>query len=125
MGPPPAGGSGGRAADILDREDRRRVSSTACCRAAHGADVLLVTAPHLPSIEPLVIDTGRGKLSCQIDLRDAAGQSALRALLRDTDVFVQGYRPGALQSLGFGPEQAAKLRPGIVYVSLSAYSHVG
>jgi crotonobetainyl-CoA:carnitine CoA-transferase CaiB-like acyl-CoA transferase len=53
------------------------------------------------------------------------GQSTLRALLRDTDVFVQGYRPGALQSLGFGPAEVAQLRPGIVYVSLSAYSHAG
>ena len=105
----------------------RIIAGPVCGRtlAAHGADVLLVTAPHLPAIEPLVIDTGRGKLSCQIDLRDTVGQAALRALLRDTDVFVQGYRPGALQSLGFGPEQVAQLRPGIVYVSLSAYSHVG
>jgi crotonobetainyl-CoA:carnitine CoA-transferase CaiB-like acyl-CoA transferase len=105
----------------------RIIAGPVCGRtlAAHGADVLLVTAPHLPAIEPLVIDTGRGKLSCQIDLRDAVGQSTLRALLRDTDVFVQGYRPGALQSLGFGPEEVARVRPGIVYVSLSAYSHVG
>jgi crotonobetainyl-CoA:carnitine CoA-transferase CaiB-like acyl-CoA transferase len=105
----------------------RIIAGPVCGRAlaAHGADVLLVTAPHLPAIEPLVIDTGRGKLSCQIDLRGAAGQSVVRALLRDTDVFVQGYRPGALQSLGFGPEQVAQLRAGIVYVSLSAYSHVG
>ena len=105
----------------------RIIAGPVCGRtlAAHGADVLLVTAPHLPAIEPLVIDTGRGKLSSQIDLRDAVGQSTLRALLRDTDVFVQGYRPGALQSLGFGPEEVAQVRPGIVYVSLSAYSHVG
>ncbi len=105
----------------------RIIAGPVCGRtlAAHGADVLLVTAPHLPAIEPLVIDTGRGKLSCRIDLRDAAGQATLRALARDTDVFVQGYRPGALQSLGFGPEQMAQLRPGIVYVSLSAYGHVG
>ena len=105
----------------------RIIAGPVCGRAlaAHGADVLLVTAPHLPSIEPLVIDTGRGKLSCRIDLRDRIGQSTLRALLRDADVFVQGYRPGALQSLGFGPEEVAQLRPGIVYVSLSAYGHVG
>ena len=105
----------------------RIIAGPVCGRAlaAHGADVLLVTAPHLPAIEPLVIDTGRGKLSCQIDLRETAGRSMLCALLEDTDIFVQGYRPGALQSLGFGPEQVAQLRPGIVYVSLSAYSHVG
>jgi crotonobetainyl-CoA:carnitine CoA-transferase CaiB-like acyl-CoA transferase len=105
----------------------RIIAGPVCGRAlaAHGADVLLVTAPHLPAIEPLVIDTGRGKLSCRIDLRDAAGRSTLRALLRDAEVFIQGYRPGAINSLGFGPEQVAELRPGIVYVSLSAYSHVG
>jgi crotonobetainyl-CoA:carnitine CoA-transferase CaiB-like acyl-CoA transferase len=105
----------------------RIIAGPVCGRAlaAHGADVLLVTAAHLPAIEPLVIDTGRGKLSCRVDLRDTVGQSTLRALLRDADVFVQGYRPGALQSLGFGPEEVAQLRPGIVYVSLSAYSHVG
>jgi crotonobetainyl-CoA:carnitine CoA-transferase CaiB-like acyl-CoA transferase len=105
----------------------RIIAGPVCGRtlAVHGADVLLVTAPHLPAIEPLVIDTGRGKLSCRIDLRDAAGQGTLRALARDADVFVQGYRPGALTSMGFGPEQVAELRPGIVYVSLSAYGHAG
>jgi crotonobetainyl-CoA:carnitine CoA-transferase CaiB-like acyl-CoA transferase len=99
----------------------RIIAGPVCGRtlAAHGAEVLLVTATHLPAIEPLVIDTGRGKLSCQIDLRDAVGQSTLRALLRDTDVFVQGYRPGALRSLGFGPEQVAQLRPGIVYAHIA------
>ena len=36
-------------------------------------------------------------------------------------VFVQGYRPGAMAAQGFGPQDAARIRPGIVYVSLSAY----
>jgi crotonobetainyl-CoA:carnitine CoA-transferase CaiB-like acyl-CoA transferase len=65
---------------------------------------LSVMAPHLPAIEPLVIDTRRGNLSCQIDLRDTVGQSTVPALLRD-DVFVQGYRPGARQLLEIGQEQ--------------------
>ncbi|WP_265921414.1 CoA transferase [Cupriavidus nantongensis] len=93
--------------------------------AAHGADVLLVTAPHLPSIAPLVIDTGRGKRSCQLDLRDADDKRTLHKLLHGADVLVQGYRPGGLADLGVGPEAAARARPGIVYVSLSAYGHVG
>ena len=93
--------------------------------AAHGAEVLLVTSPHLPAVEQLVIDTGRGKLSTHVDLRDSAGRDTLASLLPSADVFVQGYRPGGLAELGFGPEDAAKIRPGIVYVSLSAYGHEG
>jgi crotonobetainyl-CoA:carnitine CoA-transferase CaiB-like acyl-CoA transferase len=93
--------------------------------AAHGADVLLVTSPKLPAIPSLVIDTGRGKRSCQLDLTVGADRGRLKALLAEADVFVQGYRPGGLAQLGFGAEEAAALRPGIVYVSLSAYGHVG
>jgi len=95
------------------------------CLAAHGAEVMLITAPHLPFMLPLVIDSGRGKLSAQLDLREERARERLRQLIRGADVFVQGYRPGALHALGFGPEDAAKLRPGIVYVSLSAYGHEG
>jgi hypothetical protein len=72
-----------------------------------------------------VIDSGRGKLSAFIDLRETAGRDTLAGLLRDADVFVQGYRPGAVAKSGFSPEQAAQLRPGIVYVSLCAYGHEG
>jgi len=93
--------------------------------AAHGADVLLVTSPKLPSIAPLVIDTGRGKRSCQLDLTDAADHATLARLVGDADVFVQGYHPGGLDRLGFDPATLAEQRPGIVYVSLSAYGHVG
>jgi hypothetical protein len=71
--------------------------------AAHGADVLLVTAAHLPSIPPLVIDTGRGKRSCQLDLRDADDKRALHKLLHGADVVVQGYRPNGLAELGSVP----------------------
>ncbi len=105
----------------------RVIAGPVCGRtlAAHGADVLLVTAAHLPAIAPLVIDTGRGKLSTAIDLRAPDGRERLAGLVRDADVVVQGYRPGGIAALGFGPAEAARLRPGIVYVSLSAYGHAG
>jgi crotonobetainyl-CoA:carnitine CoA-transferase CaiB-like acyl-CoA transferase len=105
----------------------RIIAGPVCGRtlAAHGADVLLVTSPKLPFVQPLIIDTGRGKLSTQLDLRETAGRAGLERLLRDADVMVQGYRPGGVQQLGFGPETVASLRPGIVYVTLSAYGHVG
>jgi crotonobetainyl-CoA:carnitine CoA-transferase CaiB-like acyl-CoA transferase len=105
----------------------RVIAGPVCGRtlAAHGADVLAVSSPDLPNIESLVMDNGRGKRSCQLDLTGAEGCAALAALARDGDVFVQGYRPGGLADKGFGPEALAQLRPGIIYVSLSAYGHVG
>ncbi len=93
--------------------------------AAHGADVLLIAGPDLPAIPWLTIDTGRGKLSAFAELKSEHGQSALRDLLAEADIFSQGYRPRALSALGFSPEQAARINPGIVYVSLSAYGHAG
>ena len=93
--------------------------------AAHGADVMLVSGPDLPAIPWLVIDTGRGKLSCHLDLKSEQGRADLRDLLRDADIFSQGYRPQALSALGFSPQEVAAISPGIINVSLSAYGHVG
>ena len=105
----------------------RVIAGPVCGRtlASHGADVLLITAAHLPSMEALVIDNGRGKLSAHLDLRDASAREKLAALLRQADIFVQGYRPGAIAQYGFSAEEAAKLRPGIVCISICAYSHEG
>jgi crotonobetainyl-CoA:carnitine CoA-transferase CaiB-like acyl-CoA transferase len=105
----------------------RVIAGPVCGRtlAAHGADVLHINGPHLPSFDGLVVDTGRGKRSAGIDLRDAAGRETLRGLAADADVFLQGYRPGAVASHGFAPAELAALRPGIVCTSLSAYGEVG
>jgi crotonobetainyl-CoA:carnitine CoA-transferase CaiB-like acyl-CoA transferase len=93
--------------------------------AVHGADALLVSGPDLPAIPWLTIDTGRGKLTTFIELKSEAGRAQMRALLKDADIFSQGYRPRALSALGFSPEEAARINPGIVYVTLSAYGDAG
>jgi crotonobetainyl-CoA:carnitine CoA-transferase CaiB-like acyl-CoA transferase len=92
--------------------------------AAYGADVMLVNAPHLPNIEAIA-DTSRGKRSAHVDLRTPEGQATFDALLQEAHVVVQGYRPGGLQALGYGPDDLARKRPGIVCVSLSAYGPQG
>ena len=92
--------------------------------AAYGADVMLVNSPKLPNIAAIA-DTSRGKLSAQVDLGMAEGRETLRVLLGEAHVFIQGYRPGGLAALGFGPADAAAIRPGIVCVSLSAYGTQG
>jgi crotonobetainyl-CoA:carnitine CoA-transferase CaiB-like acyl-CoA transferase len=93
--------------------------------AVHGADVLLISGPDLPAIPWLTIDTGRGKLTSFVGLKSEQGRGSLRDLLASADILSQGYRPCAIESLGFSPQDAAKINPGIVYVSLSAYGHAG
>ena len=105
----------------------RVLAGPTCARtlAEHGADVLKVTAAHLPSSGIQEFDTGHGKLSTHLDLRDAGDLETLRGLVRETDVFSQGYRPGTLAQRGLSPQDLAQLRPGIVCVSLSAFGRVG
>ena len=105
----------------------RVLAGPTCARtlAEHGADVLKITGAHLPNIGYQEYDTGHGKLSAHLDLREAKDVEILKGLVRETDVFSQGYRPGTLGARGFSPEALAKLRPGIVFVSLCAFGHVG
>ena len=91
--------------------------------AEHGADVLKISAAHLPDSGLVELDTGIGKRSARLDLR--SDSEALRTLVRDADVFVQSYRPGTLGARGFSAEAVAALRPGIVYASLSAWGNTG
>src|SRR5882757_9787889 len=93
--------------------------------AVHGADVLLISGPDLPAIPWLTIDTGRGKLSSFVELKSEQGRDSLRVLLAQADIFSQGYRPRTIAGFGFSPEDAARINPGVVYVTLSAYGHAG
>jgi crotonobetainyl-CoA:carnitine CoA-transferase CaiB-like acyl-CoA transferase len=93
--------------------------------AEHGADVLMVTAPHLPQVPEYVRDLSHGKRSCFLDLRHADQANRLAALTREADVFVNGYRPGQLGERGFGLGDLVRLRPGLITVSVSCFGSGG
>ena len=124
--PLPAGDrplSGVRVLDLT-----RVLAGPTCARtlAEHGADVLRVSRKDLADMgPPSEYDTGIGKLNTHIDLRNPAEAEIMRGLVRECDVFSQSYRPGALANHGLSPEAVAALRPGIVYVTLSAWGHEG
>jgi crotonobetainyl-CoA:carnitine CoA-transferase CaiB-like acyl-CoA transferase len=105
----------------------RVLAGPTCARtlAEHGADVLKITASHIAARDDQEYDTGHGKLSARLDLRQPQDLDRLKGLLRDADVFSQGYRPGTLANRGLSPDEFVQLRPGLVYVSLSAFSHTG
>jgi crotonobetainyl-CoA:carnitine CoA-transferase CaiB-like acyl-CoA transferase len=114
--------SGVRVVDLT-----RVLAGPTCAKtlAEHGADVLHIAAPHLETVAPFDLETGIGKRQAFLDLNVADQAQALRDLIRGADVVSQGYRLGTLQRRGFSPEQAAALRPGIVYVSENCYGPIG
>ena len=67
----------------------------------------------------------RGKSSVVLDLKAAAGKAALADLIRDADVFVEGFRPGVMARLGFGWDAARAINPRLVYCSISAFGKHG
>lgn len=93
--------------------------------ALYGADVLAIAAPALPQIHALVVETGFGKRSTLLDLRDAAQAAVMRDLILTADVLLESYRPRALAALGFGAQACVTLNPSLAYVSIFAYGDDG
>ncbi len=105
----------------------RILAGPACGRALaeHGADVLRITSPHLPTLDLFDIDTGHGKRSAHLDLETPDDAARLRALIAEADVFIDGYRQGALTRRGFGEGEVRAVRPGIIHVAINCYGHAG
>ena len=66
-------------------------------------------------------DTTLGKYCSELDLKDPADRARFEDLLRQADLLVHGYRPGALEGLGYGPAMRERINPGLIELSLSAY----
>jgi crotonobetainyl-CoA:carnitine CoA-transferase CaiB-like acyl-CoA transferase len=121
-------GGAGRPLDgvrVLDLSRLLAGPTNARTLAEHGAEVLLVNSPRLENIPLFVMDTSHGKRSCCLELDDPADAAVLRELVREADVFTQGYRAGSLERRGFGPEELAASRPGIVVVTINCYGDGG
>ena len=95
------------------------------CLAEQGAAVLHVYDPMRPQLPPFDMDTGHGKHSCFLDLEKQEDAARLEALAAEADVVVQSYRPGSLAARGFSAERFARLRPGVIVVSVGCYGFAG
>jgi crotonobetainyl-CoA:carnitine CoA-transferase CaiB-like acyl-CoA transferase len=92
--------------------------------AGWGADVLRIDPPGWD--EPAVVpEVTLGKRCAHLDLHEVPDRARLLELLAGADVVVHGYRPGALEGLGIGPDVRDVTRPGLVDVSLDAYGWTG
>jgi crotonobetainyl-CoA:carnitine CoA-transferase CaiB-like acyl-CoA transferase len=106
------------------------------CLAALGADVIKVERPvagDAGRASPTMVDgqsgyfmqQNMGKQGLCINLKDPRGLELLHKLTDTADVFVENYRPGALEKLGLGYEELSQRNPRLVYCSVSAYGHTG
>lgn len=97
--------------------------------AAHGASVLKVTSPHLPDVPFFQLDVNTGKHTTSLDLRTPQHRAVFESLLATADVVIDGYRPGALEGLGYGPDQLRELARargrGVVYIAEDCFGGVG
>ena len=103
--------------------------------ADQGADVIKVEPPggeqmrHLGpphnGVTPMFFSCNRGKRSIVLDLKSDAGKSVLTDLIRETDVLIQNFRPGAMDRMGFGEPEARKLNDKLIYVSISGFGEQG
>ena len=66
-----------------------------------------------------------GKQGLCLNLKDPRGLALMHKLVATADIFVENYRPGSLDRLGLGYADLAKINPGLIYCSVSAYGHTG
>jgi crotonobetainyl-CoA:carnitine CoA-transferase CaiB-like acyl-CoA transferase len=84
-------------------------------------DYMRATPPTKEGRSPVHETTNRNKLSIGIDLKKEGGKAVLRKLVRQADVFIEGFRPGAMRRLGFSFADVRRLNSKIIYCSISAF----
>ncbi|HSC79819.1 MAG TPA: CaiB/BaiF CoA-transferase family protein [Chitinolyticbacter sp.] len=96
-----------------------------------GADVLRIDRPVAPADlgpkfdSPRVDITGRGRRSVTLDLKDPQAATAVLELIEQADVLIEGFRPGAMERLGLGPEQVLARNPKLVYGRMTGWGQTG
>jgi hypothetical protein len=97
--------------------------------AEYGANVLKVTGPGLSDVPFFQVDGNMGKHATEIDLKSVQGKEIFERLLEDVDIVLDGYRPGALDKLGYSARVLAKFAEkrgkGVIYVNEDCFGYTG
>jgi alpha-methylacyl-CoA racemase len=97
--------------------------------ADFGADVVIVDrlskmGPEIPNVmakNPF----DRGKRSMRVNLKTKEGLAIVQRMIKGSDVLLEPYRPGVMERLGLGPDEALELNPGLVYARLTGWGQKG
>ena len=107
------------------------------CLSAMGAEVIKVERPgsgdagrqHAHVLDDqqsgYFLQLNMGKEGVSVNMRDPRGKEFMQKLCDSADVFIENYRPGALEKLGLGYKELSERNPKLVYCSISAYGHTG
>lgn len=107
------------------------------CLAALGAEVIKVERPgsgdagrqHAHILDDQTsgyfLQLNMGKQGVSVNMKDPRGKAFMQKLCDSADVFIENYRPGALDKLGLGYAELSARNPKLVYCSISAYGHTG
>jgi crotonobetainyl-CoA:carnitine CoA-transferase CaiB-like acyl-CoA transferase len=107
------------------------------CLAGLGAEVIKVERPgsgdagrqHAWTLDErqsgYYLQLNMGKRGVSVNMKDPRGKDFMQRLCDSADVFIENYRPGALDKLGLGYAELAARNPKLVYCSISAYGHTG
>jgi alpha-methylacyl-CoA racemase len=99
-----------------------------------GADVIRIDRPtHVGSVPRDAIEASqagldhmiRGRRRIALDLKDNDGVETLLRFARQSDVFLEGFRPGVAERLGVGPERLREINPRIIYGRVSGWGRSG
>ena len=104
--------------------------------ADFGADVIKIEPPGVgdPLRQWRLIKDGtsvwwqvqsRNKRSLALDLRQSEAQAIVRKLVKEADVLIENFRPGAMESWGLGPDTLLELNPGLIMLRISGYGQTG
>ena len=105
-----------------------------------GADVVKIEQPGIgdqgrtllgdndwgeAGLSPMFLSVNAGKRSITLDLKNPKAKEVVWKLIESADVLLENYKAGVIEKLGFGYEAVAKVRPGIVYCSVTGYGQTG
>lgn len=93
--------------------------------AEHGADVIHIHHPYKDLIYAMDVDTSYGKANSYLDFTREKDRDILSGLIGDADIFLDGYRYGALEQHGFGVEDVIRINKNIINVRMNAYGFGG
>ncbi|URQ66903.1 CoA transferase [SAR86 cluster bacterium] len=89
-----------------------------------GEQLRHMAAPHNGVNAPFY-SCNRGKKSLAIDLKSTEGKEVLFKLIKESDVFMQNFRPGTTDRMGFGYEELKRINPNLIYLSISGFGNKG